>query len=169
MKKEAIETIALKIANDASGKIFGDLLVLAEATFNEKIRETGFDFSGEKYANVLSQMEWLYGYEANEIPEVMRGLKVKLEEIAFYKGSSHVKILTAIAVTGVLFSYNRVLLPKDEVEGVESWEIIFEESENKKVSTCYEIFKRHCPLEITVKDFLDARRYIKMWDSEFNW
>lgn len=169
MKKEAVDTIAMRIANDASGKIIADLLVLAKATFNEKSKQIGFDFSSEEYLSILNRIEWLYGYEADEIPELMRSLKLKCEEIAFYKGSSYVKILTSIAVVGVLFSYNRVLLPQDEVEGVENWEVVFEESDNLKVSTCYEIFKRHCPFEITVKDFIDARRYIKMWDSEFNW
>lgn len=168
-KKEAVETIAVKIANDASGKIVGDLLVLAKATFNERSKEIGVDFGSEEFTSILNRMEWLHGYEVDEIPELMRSLKIKFEEIAFYSGSSYVKILTSIVVVGILFSYNRVLLPKDEVEGIENWEITFEESDNPKISTCYEIFRRHCPFEITVNDFLDARRYIKMWDSEFNW
>lgn len=168
-QKEAVDTIAMKIVNDASGKIIGDLLVLARATFNEKSKQVGFEFGSEEYSSILNRMEWLYGYEENEIPELMRSLKLKFEEIAFHKESTYVKIITSIAVVGVLFSYNRVLLPKDEVEGVESWVVAFEESSNLKVSTCYEIFRRHCQFEITVQDFLEARRYIKMWDSEYNW
>ena len=153
-KKEAVDTIAMKIANDASGKIIDDLLVLAKATFNEKSKQIGFDFGSEEYASILNRMEWLHGYEASEIPELMRSLKLKFEEIAFHSESSYVKILTSIAVIGILFSYNRVLLPKDEVEGTECWDVVFEESDNPKVSTCYEIFRRHCPFEITVTDFL---------------
>ena len=168
LKKEAADTIAVKIANDGTGKIFGDLLVLADATHRENMtRENPNTFSRE-YQNLLSQMDWLYGYQVGEITELMRSLKECFMKMAFYKGSSHVKILTSIATIGVLSSYNHVLTMPAE-EDVESWEIMFEESENKKVSVCYEIFKRHCPLEITVKDFLEARMYIRLWDSDFNW
>ena len=168
-KKEAVETIAQKMVNDASGKIMGDLLRLAEVAYDEEKVQANSNSYCYEYAETLKDVDWLYGYEEDEIPEFMRSLNAKLEEMAFYKGSSYVKILTSIAGVWVLSSYNYILLQRADEENLKGWETKFEESDNQKISVCLEILKRYCPFEITVNEFLEARRYIKMWDSEFNW
>ena len=162
-QKEALESIFQKMVNDAAGKYLSSLLEIAEATQVEKREHDCLSFESAEVQAIVKKTDWLYGYES-EIREVLESLRTKLEVKLFDKESSHVTIVSCIACYSIL---TRILnLYSDEAT---TWDEKFSQCESKKVSESIEILKRHCPEEINVQGFFEARRYIRIWDSSYNW
>lgn len=167
-KKETVDSIAQKMSSDATGKFLEDLLAIAGVACNEKVFQATSNSCDVEFREILNKIDWLYGYAENEIQEVLRALKSKLEQKIFDKESSHVKVLTSIICFSVLSSID-IISENCEYEETINWEDTLAQSESKKISMCFDVFKRHCSSQIDVNGFLEARRYIRMWDSEYNW
>lgn len=162
IKKEPLDVIVQKMTNDTSGNYLADLLKVAEIAKNEKRAHGRFVLSGSELQENVRKMEWLYGYES-EIQEAFEYLKSKMEKKVFNKDSSHRTIVSCMVYYCTLSS---ILNPKPDDT---AWDEMFAQCESKKVLECLEILKRHCAEKIDVQGFFEARRYIRIWDSEFNW
>lgn len=151
------------MVNDAAGNYLSSLLEIAEVTQIEKRERCCLSFESAEVQSIVKKTDWLYGYES-EIQEALETLRTKFEEKLFNKESSHVTIVSCIACYSIL---TRILnLDSDEAA---TWDKKISQCESKKVSERVEILKRHCPKEINVQGFFEARRYIRMWDSSYNW
>lgn len=164
LKKEALDTIVQKMINDATGDYLGDLLKVAEVAQRTKNMNGKSDLSNTECQAVLKNIDWLYGYES-EVQEALETLRIKLEAKIFNKDSSHVTIVSCIVCYCTLSS----ILNHNFDEVSTTWDEQFSQCESKKVSESLEILKRHCPEKIDVQGFFEARRYIRIWDSEYNW
>ena len=153
LKKEALDTIVQKMVNDSCGKYLADLLGLAQ-----KVRTN----TGISNQEITHDITWLYGYE-NEFEKAIESIKIGLEKKMFNKEASHVTIISGMVCYVAIISITN---PKfDESK----WEVLFEENENKRLIECLETLHRNCPKEINVDGFCEARRYIRIWDSAYNW
>lgn len=153
LKKETLDTIVQKMVNDSCGKYLEDLLGIAQI-----VRANGKVTNEE----LLQRANWLYGYES-EFESAIESIKIILEKKIFNKEASHVTItsgmvcyIAAISILDAKFDETR-------------WEDLFEECDNKRLISCLEILQRHCPGKIDVDGFCEARRYIRIWDSAYNW
>ena len=162
LKKEAPEVIIQKIANDVDGKILADFLKIASCVRNQVNGELSEVLKSTECQEVLKNIQLLYGYE-NEIQELLEKIKDQLKMKVFSKSASHVTIMSSMACYCVLLSIF------DADYDLSKWDEAFDECENKKTLACVEILKRHCPDEIDVSSFCEARRYIRIWDSTYNW
>lgn len=160
LKKEALEVIVQKIANDVDGKYLTDLLKIAQTVQGEGTLQDRLNSS--ECQQILKEITWLYGYE-NEILETLDSIKSQLEKKIFNKEASHVTIMSCMAFYCVLLSIF------DGEFDDSSWYEVFKESENKRLIDCMETLQRYCPEKIEVEGFCEARRYIRLWDSAFNW
>lgn len=159
VQKEALDDIVQKMANDVSGDYLGDLLKAAKVVQAEKRTRGQVDLSR---IDCLKNVAWLYGYE-NEVQEALEAIKSKLEKKIFNKESSHVTIISCMACYSALSS----ILVSDFDDT--AWDKLFAQDDNKRLSECLEILQRHCPDKIDVEGFCEARRYIRIWDSAYNW
>lgn len=153
IKKEALDTIVQKMVNDTCGKYLADLLNIAQM-----IRANKNATSEE----ILQTANWMYGYE-NELEQTLESIKKDLEKKIFNKEASHVTIMSGMVC------YIAAISILDTNFDDANWETLFEECENKRISECVETLQRYCPEKIDVDGFSEARRYIRMWDSAFNW
>lgn len=130
----------------------------------KEIRQYGeVDFDGVGCRKILDDIEWMMGYESC-VKETFEYLLEKMDKQMFSKDASHTTIMSAIVYYCVLYD---ILNPEKEYE---NWEEHFVDTNvNLKFANCIEVLKRHCSKELTLEGFSEARRYIRLWDSEFNW
>lgn len=162
LKKEVLDVIIQKISNDPNGSYLEDLLRIAEnkrSRNNVSLREY---FATAEGKVLVSNTKWLFGYE-DKVVETLEEIKAKLEEQIFQKELCHVTIMSCIACYCVLVSIF------DAEHDEAKWDELFESCDKKRVLECLEILQRHCPEKINVDGFCDARRYIRIWDSAYNW
>ena len=161
-KKEALDVIVQKITNDGDGIFLTDLLKISEVVRDEKNLNLQECLETHKFKVMLKNINWLYGYE-NEVLDTLEAIKSKLEKKVFNKDAFHVTIISCMACYSALVS----ILDSDF--DVAKWRVLFEGCENKRLKECLEMLSKHCPEKIDVDGFCEARRYIRLWDSEYNW
>lgn len=165
-KKEALDSIAQKMANDPIGKYIMDLLEIASFCHCPQKTKDSFNSYSFEYRELLKKVDWLYGYDEKEIPEMMNMLKAKMEQKIFNRDSSYACILSCIACHCIFF---QIVELKQSTKNATIWDNYSLQSESEKISECLDTLKRHCPKKINADGFSEARRYIRMWDSEYNW
>ena len=164
-RKEAPDTIAQKMTNDHAGNY---IVGLREVVSFRKIPEESHDEQKswrEEYQKLLKKIDWLYGYDVDMIPDVLEKIKAKMESYMKDKDSSRVRIISSIAC-------HCILSQKDEggvKQNTSVWTNYKLPCESQKNSECLDVLKRHCPETIEPEGFIEARRYVRMWDSEYNW
>lgn len=162
LKKEALDIIVQRITNDVDGIYLADLLKIAETVRGKERMSLQESFESFECQEVLKNVKWLYGYE-NETQEALETIKSLLEKKVFNKESPHVTIMSSMVCYCVLLSIF------DNDYDLSKWEVAFKECESKRLVDCLEILQRHCPEKIDVDGFCEARRYIRIWDSAYNW
>ena len=162
-KKETLETIVQKMLYGGCDASFPVLLKLAKQVRCELVEYGEVDFEGVECKKIINEIDWLLGYEDN-VRETFKELLSRMEKKIESKESSNSTIMSAIVYYCVL---SDILSTTQAADGWEKKVIRFES--NKKLENCLEILKRYCPEGIDYQGFSDARRYIRMWDSEFNW
>lgn len=160
LKKEALDVIVQKIANDVDGKYLTDLQKISQTIRREGTLQERLNSS--ECQDVLKDITWLYGYE-NEILENLDSIKSQLEKKVFDKDASHVTIMSCMVC------YCTLLSVFDGEFDDSKWHEVFKDCENKRLNDCLETLQRYCPGKIEVEGFCEARRYIRLWDSAFNW
>ena len=161
-KKEALEVIVQRITNDSEGVFLADMLKIVECVrANEKKLQQDV-FEKPECQDVVKNVTWLYGYE-NDVRNALENIMEQLKKKVFNKGACHVIIMSAMA------GYCTLMSIFDAGFEMDKWDEIFKDCESKKVLECLEVLRRHCPEKIDVEGFCEARRYIRLWDSEFNW
>lgn len=162
LKKEALDVIVQKITNDPDGVYLADLLKIAEIVQGKKSITLQERFATAECQEALKNFNWLYGYE-NETQETLETIKGMLEKKVFNNEACHVTIISGMVCYCALLSIFNADF--DLVK----WDAAFEECKNKRLVECLEVLKRHCPETINVQGFCEARRYIRIWDSAYNW
>lgn len=162
LKKEALDVIVQKITNDPDGLYLADLLKIAKIVRSKGSMVLQECFATTECQEVLKSFTWLYGYE-NETQDALETIKSKLEKKVFNKEACHVTIISGIACYCALLSIFDINFNPAK------WDDVFEECENKRLIACLEVLQRHCPEVIDVEGFCEARRYIRIWDSAYNW
>jgi len=152
-KKETLEVIVQRMTNDADGSYLADLIKIADAIQTKE---------GDAQQEVLKNVKWLYGYE-NEILKALKNIKSMLEKKVFNKEACHVTIMSGMVC------YCTLLGIFDSEFDLAKWYTAFEGSDNKRLQECLEILQRYCPEKIDVEGFCEARRYIRIWDSAYDW
>lgn len=171
-RKEAVDSIAQKIANNPTEKY---VVSLRDVVSFRKIPEKTYDDSNTEsleYRDLLKKVDWLYGYNEEEIPEVLEKLKEKMEQFLSDRDSSHVRILTCIVCHYILSQNTKTdnFNPENQCDKhISIWEEYTLPCESEKISECLDILKSYCPEAINPEGFVEARRYIRIWDSEYNW
>lgn len=162
LKKEALDVIVQKITNDPDGLYLADLLKIAKIVRSKENMTLQECFATAECQEVLKKFNWLYGYE-NETQETLETIKSMLEKKVFNKEACHVTIISGMVC------YCTLLSIFDANFDPGKWDKAFEECENKRLIACLEVLQRHCPETIDVEGFREARRYIRIWDSAYNW
>ena len=162
LKKEALDVIVQKITNDPDGVYLADLLQIAEIARGKKSMTLQECFATAECQEVLKKFNWLYGYE-NETQDALETIKNQLEKKVFNKEACHVTIISGMVC------YCALLSIFDADFDPARWDVAFEKCENKRLIACLEVLQRHCPETINVQGFSEARRYIRIWDSAYNW
>ena len=161
-KKEALDVIVQKITNDADGIYLADLLNISAIVRGKENMTLQECLDTDECQEVLKNIKWLYGYE-NETQEALETIKNQLEKKVFEKETCHVIIISSMAC------YCALLSIFDTEFNPATWYVAFEDSESKRLLACLEVLQRHCPDMIDVRGFSEARRYIRIWDSAYNW
>lgn len=162
-KKEALDVIVQRITNDSEGIFLADMLKIANCVKAAKNKPLQDAFEGAKCQEVLREdVKWIYGYE-NDARNALETIKEQLKKRVFSKEASYVTIISAMACYCVLLS-----IFEDDFN-IRKWYKAFEGCEGKRLNECLEVLRKHCPGKIDVESFLEARRYIRLWDSAFNW
>ncbi len=162
LKKEALDVIVQKITNDADGVYLTDLIRIAESAQGKESMTPRERLCTPECQDVIKKVNWLYGYE-NETQETLENIKSLLEKKVFNKDSCHVTIISGMVCYCVLLSILDVNFNPAK------WDVAFEGCENKRLLECLEVLQRHCPEKIDIQGFCEARRYIRIWDSAYNW
>ena len=161
-KKETLEGITEKMLYGAYETSMQGIIQFAEQARKDYMVVGTHNFETAACQELLQSIDWLFGYEM-ELKDTFEYLLSKMEKKVTSKDSSHSTIMSAVAYYCILFD---ILNPENEMMWDEKM-VGFEK--NKKLEECMEVLKRHCPEKIDAQGFADARRYIRLWDSEFNW
>ncbi len=161
-KKEALDVIVQRITNDVDGVYLADLLKIAESVRSKKSMTLQESFATAECQEVLKNVKWLYGYE-NEIQKALESIKSLLEKKVFNKEVPYVTIMSSMVC------YCTLLSIFDTDYDLSKWDKTFKECESKRLLECLEVLQRHCSGKIDVEGFCEARRYIRIWDSTYNW
>ena len=162
LKKEVLDVIIQKLSNDACGTYLEDLLRIAENISKRRDVSLQEFFATAEGKELVNSIKWLYGYE-DEVEKILKEMKDKLEDKVFKRESCHVTIMSCMAC------YCALVDIFDTEYDTSKWDVIFEGCDKKRVLECLEILQRHCPEKINVDGFCEARRYIRIWDSAYNW
>lgn len=162
LKKEALDVIVQKITNDADGVYLTDLLNIAEFARCKESMSLHELLNTPEGQDVIKNVNWLYGYE-NGTRDALETIKSQIEKKVFDKEACHVTIISGMVCYCVLLSIF------DANFNPAKWDVPFEGCENKRLLECLEVLQRHCPEKIDVQGFCEARRYIRIWDSAYNW
>ena len=157
-KKEAMDVIVQKIANDVNGEHLADLIKIEEVIHQEKADSV----DALECKAVIKNVKWLYGYE-NDLSKTLKSLESLLKKNIFYEDASNVTIISCMACYCVLHSIF------ESNFNAFKWSELFNECENHRLIRCLEILQGYCPNKINVEGFCEARRYVRLWDSSFNW
>ena len=162
-KPETLKSIVQKMLYGGCDATLPKLIKLVSQVRKE-IRKYGeVDFDGVECRKILDDIEWMRGYEGC-VKETFEYLLSEMDKQVFNKEASHTTIMSAIVYYCTLYD---ILNPEQEYE---VWDNHFANAnENPKFANCLEILKRHCSEELCLEGFSEARRYIRIWDSDFNW
>lgn len=168
-KKQAMDSIVQKIANNYAGEYLIHLREIASFINASNKAHDDSSSDGLEYRKLQERVEWLQGYDESELLGLLNELKNKLEQKILDKNSSYLCVLSDIAHQCVLSQIlqNGGVVPENETSTV--WDNYVLPIMSTKISECLDILKRYCPKAIEPEGYLEARKYIRIWDSEYYW